>query len=310
MFLALLACSPPPPAPEGLDASTSYMVSNFYADDALFQAGIQGFMGWFEDEGKDLVGVAADSSNTDSFTIGYLTEDDVAQLPLSDEILLNGEEDTWGPRDMNRAAGVVSLAEMECDWIETEDYLVRTDQDNVFAGDWEGYERTYVSSREDFQAASRSGEFTPIEEGYDPFADGFDPSQSASTILFTDNNADPSAVLGVDMQPYLLKLDLRHGIYEVDGEDLGVMAILTYNSDAVWDEEGKNGLIQTYSMELNVERPGDKTLRMLAVWAEPFGLGAEPDDAFVLNYAVNKSLDSSNRIGDICSGDVEVPAEP
>ena len=51
----LVGCQPPPPAPEGLDASTSYLVTNFYADDATFQAGVQGFMNWFQEEGFELM---------------------------------------------------------------------------------------------------------------------------------------------------------------------------------------------------------------------------------------------------------------
>ncbi|MED5373273.1 MAG: hypothetical protein VX899_19800 [Myxococcota bacterium] len=302
LLWSLFACSPPPPAPEGLDASTSYMVQHFYDDDAMFQAGVQGFMAWYEAEGYELVGVGNDTDDTDSFTVGDLSDENVAHLPLEWELLLDGAEDTWGPRDMSMAKGVVSLAEMECDWIETEDYLVRPDQDAVFNGDWESYERTYLNDRDTFQAASVSGEFDEIEVALDPFADDFDPSTVGRSMLFTVNTADPTKVLTADMQPYELRLDLRHGIYDVGEEQLGAMAILTYNTEAVWDEEGKNALIQSFSIEVNVERPDDKTLRMLAVWAQPYGAGIEPDSALALNYAVGKSLDASIRLSDICSG--------
>ena len=52
----LIACSPPPPAPEGLNEAARYMVREFYSDDATFEAGFQGFMNWFNDEGVSLVG--------------------------------------------------------------------------------------------------------------------------------------------------------------------------------------------------------------------------------------------------------------
>ena len=52
--------------------------------------------------------------------------------------------------------------------------------------------------------------------------------------------------------------------------------------------------------------PGDRTLRMLAVWAEPYS-SVDLGDAVVLTYAVNKSLDSSNRLSEICAGDVTLP---
>lgn len=302
----LLGCKPPPPAPEGLDASTSYMVENFYESDPLFQAGVQGFLDWYDTEGYLLVGEESTLSNTDSFTVGQLSAANVANLPLADEILLNGEEDTWGPRDLTRAQGVVSLAEMDCDWIETESYLIRPDQDAVFDGDWDAYEREYLTDKDAFQGASAAAEFDPIEAALDPFSDGFDSSLYEKSILFTKNQADPSKVLFADLDPYELRLDLRHGIYDVDGEDVGAMAILTFNTDAVWDEDGKNGLIQAFSIELNVQQENDKTLRMLAVWAEPYGAGLEPDDPAVLSYAVNKSLGASESLSKICTGETEI----
>ena len=51
-----VACKPPPEAPEGLDDSTNYLMKNFYASDALFEAGVQGFIDWYDAEGKALVG--------------------------------------------------------------------------------------------------------------------------------------------------------------------------------------------------------------------------------------------------------------
>ena len=45
---------------------------------------------------------------------------------------------------------------------------------------------------------------------------------------------------------------------------------------------------------------------MLAVWAEPRGGGIEPDSAIALNFAVNKSLASSERMSGICSGEIEL----
>ena len=58
-----------------------------------------------------------------------------------------------------------------------------------------------------------------------------------------------------------------------------------------------------------MQRPDDKTLRMLAVWAEPKGGGIEPDSAFALTFAVNKSLAASERLSAVCAGEEEVPPE-
>jgi hypothetical protein len=314
LLLALGACTPPPPAPQGLDAASAYLVRNFYADDATFQAGVQGFMDWFEngnppDEppGKELLGLVPGESSgksTDAFTVGDLTAEDVALLPLAEEILLNPNTEERGPRDLSAAAGVVSLAEMDCSWTEAEALLVRPDQDTVFDGDWEGYDRTYVTDPDDFQAASAAAEFARVAETLDPFVAGFDFEPYATTFLFTDNMADPTAVLGADMPSYPLDLDMRHGIYEIFGEDVGVLAIITYNTEAVYGPAGDNGLTQSYSIEINVERAGGKTLRMLAVWAEPFSSLINPDSPLALNYAVNKSKGSSDRMSAVCAGDV------
>jgi hypothetical protein len=300
---ALAGCRPPP-APEGLDDSTSYMMREFYKSDAIFDAGIQGFMNWYFDEGFELTGVGAGEGEgeepLDSFTVGDLVWDDISHFPLE------------GNRTIENAAGVVSLAEMDCTWQRAEGLLLRQDQDTVFDSSWESYERSYVTPREEFEGASATLEFGAIDEDLEPFEDEFDPALHSTTLLFTENRANPATVAGVDLPTYDLMLDLRHGVVSVDdpdeGEgDVGVLAILTYNLAPVYQEGGGNGLIQSYSVEINVERPGDKTLRMLAVWAEPLGIDA--DSAFVLEYAVNQSLTASNRLSDICSGEVDIPAE-
>lgn len=315
------ACKPPPPAPEGLDASAKYMVRNFYAEDAIFAAGIEGFLAWFDDEGKDLVGLGPDETQgrpTDAFTVNNLDETDVALLPLDAEIILamnnpeDAADDVLGPRDLDEAPGVVSVAEMNCTWTVAEDLLVRPDQNTVFAGDWEGYERTYITSREAFQKATADVDFTPIDEPLDPYEAGFDADAWSKNILLTENIADPTPLLGVDIPGYPLQLELRHGVFTPadGGEDFGVFAILTYDPAAVWGPTGDNGLVQSYSIELNVQRPGGKTLRTLAVWAQPVSPVIESGSALALNYAVNKSLKSSQLLSDVCDGTVEVVAEP
>jgi hypothetical protein len=278
------------------------MMREFYSDDATFEAGVQGFMQWCEDEGYLLVGEAATTSNTDSFTIGDLSAEDVAQLPLSDELLLDPLTDTWGPRDLSASSGIVSLAMMDCTWTESEQYLLRPDQDAVFADDWENYDRVYVTDRDAYEDASSSLVFEEVTETTDPFAADFDSTIVDSTLLLTVNQVDPSAVLFADLPSYEMFLDFRHGTYSYGDEEIGLFAIVTYHPDAVWDDTGENGLIQTFSVEINAQQ-GDQTLRMLAVWAQPVGVGIDADDPLVLNFAVNKSLSSSNRLSAVCAGE-------
>lgn len=306
LIALLLACKPPPPAPEGLDASTLYLVEHFYDDDAMFGAGVQGFMDWFHEEGFELVGEQATADNTDAFTIGNLTDAAIDAMPLDDEILLDKDQDEWGPRDLSAARGVVSLAMMQCRWTEAEALLARPDQHNVFPDDFEGYEREYLGDRDAFEAASASGEYDPIDEPLDPFADGFDPGPYERSLLQTLNSVDPTAVLTADIDPYPMHLDLRHGAFAVDDEDLGVLAILTWINGAAWGSSGEAALLQSYSVEINVEQ-GDETLRVLAVWAEAKGAGADSD--YALTYAVNKSLSASERMSAVCAGEADVPPE-
>ena len=307
---SLAACKPPPPAPESLNEASKYMVRNFYADDATFGAGVQGFMDWYNNEGFELVGQSSTLDTTESFQIADLTTEDVAHLPLDAEIVDDignvddPKDDVYIPRDPTAAAGVISIDEMDCTWVETEQYLIRPDQDAIFNGDWDAYERTYVTPRETFEEASASGQFTRINQPLEPFAEGFDPADYADTLLFTDNMVDPSPVAGGlgDIGVYPLDLDMRHGFFEVDGEERGVLSVITYNRAAAWGVAGANGLVQSYSIELNVQLESDTTLRMLAVWAEPRSGIIDPDSAFALNYAVNKSLASSERLSAICDG--------
>lgn len=315
LLLLLSACKTPPPAPEGLDDASRYLVREFYADDATFQAGVQGLMTWFEEEGNALVGVDASidgstegSKPVDAFTVGTLEGSDVVALPLKTD--LDGGPDAEGTttvRDLGSAAGVVSVAEMDCDWKKAEGLLARPDQDVIFDGDWEGYDRSYVTSREVFEGATSDEKFTEIPERLDPFADGFDAVPFEASLMFTENQVDPTPLMGVDLPAYPMELDLRHGIFELaDGSKIGMLAILTYTVDAAWDPGGSSGLRQSFSIEVDAERPDGKTLRTLAVWAEPVSSVIEPDSPLSLTYAVNKSLASSERISDVCSGKVSV----
>ena len=173
-----LACKPPPPAPEGLDAVTSYMVKEFYNEDERFAAGIQGFMNWFDTEGYLLVGEAAGDGNTDTFTLNDLKPGDVEHLPIED----------YG-QDLSRAKGVISLAEMNCSWKEAEGYLLRKDQDAVFAGDWESYERTYQSDRNTFEQATSDDDFPEISSPVSPFTNDFNSDDVAKTLVYPQSAA-------------------------------------------------------------------------------------------------------------------------
>lgn len=320
--LSAAACQPPPPAPEGLDESARYMVRNFWAEDAIFEAGIQGYMDWFEDEGREILGLVPgqeEGKGTDAFTVTDLKPEDIEALPLDPEIVDDVKnfddpsDDVFVPRDISKPAGVVSLVEMDCSWKEAEALLRRPDQNSVFPLDWEDYDREYATPRRAYEQATADEAFAPITEPINPYEEGFDPSPYESTILLTDNTVDPSAVFGiVNIGGYPLDLEFRHGVFDIvqEGESLstGVFAILTYNRKAVWDNAG-NGLAQSYSMEIVAQRPNGKALRMLSVWAEPRSAIVSADDPIALNTAVGKARDSSELLSKICSGEVDIVDE-
>lgn len=302
--LATTGCAPPPPpAPEGLDESARYMIREFYRDDDFFGAGVQGFMNWFNEEGYTLVGEQATAENTDSFTVNDLIQSDIEHLELADLAATGG-------RDVTTAAGVVSLAEMDCTWKESEALLMRSDQHVLFDETWENYGRTYQTDRALFEGATQSEEFAAVDVDLDRFGADFDPTPYETSILWSVNQVDPAPLLGVDVPEYEMFLDTRHGIYDVDGVPTPVVTILTFAVDETYSPNGENGLRQSYSIELNVARPDNKTLRMLAVWAEPISaLFDNADSPLALNYAVNKSLDASDRMTQVCTGEAEIPAE-
>ena len=204
---------------------------------------------------------------------------------------------------------MVSLAEMSCSWQVAEDFLVRPDQNEVFTT-WDNYERTYLSDRATFDQATDDLSFDPVLERVDPyFDDAWDPDEFAKTFILTRNVVDAAPQLGglVDLEPYDLNLDFRHGVIDLEDEDgvvspTGYFAILTFITEPALDENEENGLKQSYSIEINVERPGNKTLRMLAVWGEPQNnLGFEPDDPIILNGTVNLSLEASEELNVKCA---------
>jgi len=309
LLIFAIGCKKPPPAPQGLDDSANYMMENFYASDDVFNAGITGFLQWYEDEGEALVGESASLDTVNSYTVGDLSASSVAHLPIDDEILVDPKNDTYEERVVSNAKGVVSLALMDCTWRRAEGYLARPDQDSVFSDDFEGYERTYLSSRKVYEDASADGDYDPIRTDLLPFDKDFEREAYAKTLLMTENRVDPTAVLGANMERFDMNLDLRHGEYDMDGDRVGISAIITYNIEAAWGSTGANALLQSFSIELNVQRPKGQTLRMLTVWAEPKGGGIDPDSAIALNFAVNKALSSSERLSGICAGDIDIPQE-
>ncbi len=291
--LACLGCKPPPPAPEGLQSSLTYLFREFYNEDEYIGAGLTGFMDWFEADGDELLGEKADMENVGEFTLDYLTEEDVAALPIEAEVEL-----TYAP-------GVVALSELECNWKEVESYLVRTDQDLVF-GEFDTYDRTFVTSREAFEAATPELAFEPVVE---PLAEPYsEPALEdlESSFLLTDN-AVSSTELGITMD-FPMLINMRHGVYDVQGEPMEALLILSWMPERAVADNDRDSIEQSYSIELDLQRPGDKTLRLMASWLQIEGTFGHDSDV-VKVMGVNKNLDGSQRLVEICDGSYELDPE-
>lgn len=269
----------------------------FYSDDEAFGSGLAGILEWFESEGSELLGTSATLDNTDSFIIRELEADDIAHLPLQDE------------RDLSQAKGVVAVMEMPCSWQSLEPFLVRADQDVVFDDTWSAYTRSYSSDRAAYDEARSSEDFPVIDVDLSPFEDDFAPSPYQGSLLLTDNQSDPVAVLFVDFPTYPLHVALRHGRFERDGAALEGMVLSSFSSEATWDEGGSSGLLQSYSVEIHLAVSADTTLRVLALWNETVSPGLEPDAPLVLSQTINKALTGSERLSSLCVGESVLPEE-
>jgi hypothetical protein len=293
-FVLLLAgCNRPPPAPTGLDDSSRFLLRNFYADDATVGAGLTGLMDWVDDEGRDLVGVEANSDNVNGFTLADLTDEDVAELALPDD-----------GRAVADAGGVVGVATIACSPDEAEALLVRADQTAVFDGDFDAYDREFVSSRSAFEAAT--GDVPALDEPVDPLADGFDPEVTAANVLFTSNDVTVTA-LGTTVD-YTLLRDFRHGTFDVQGEPVPALLALGYVPEPSTGSDGTT-LQQNYGVEISLRRAGEDTFRVFAVWTRIDSSLIGPDSPIWATNAVNTTRKSAQRMSDLCTGDDTIPAE-
>lgn len=289
MFLWALGCHAPPEAPDGLDDSLAFLFREFHSDDAQVGAGLAGLVTWFDTEGDALLGGHADLDNVGAYELRRLTRDDTVRLAVE------------GDPDPADAPGVVSVAEMSCALPEAEGLVIRADQQVVFDTTWTAYDRAYDTDRAAYEAAD--------EQVREPIADE-DLAAYPGALLLTTNAASASE-LG-----YSLTLDLdlrfRHGTFELDGVPTDAYLVLGFMPRPAHtrDDDGENGIAQSYSLDVNVARPGGTTLRVFGAWSELDSPLIAADSPFVLAQGVNESQDAANRMSRICSGEIALPPEP
>ncbi|MBN92756.1 MAG: hypothetical protein CL928_01595 [Deltaproteobacteria bacterium] len=288
-------CQPPPPAPEGLNDAVRFMLREFYEDDATIAAGLTGLKNWYDSEGYSLVGEGANADEgVDAFQLEDIDATDIDLLHIPDD-----------GRDLSAVSGVVSLSDMACDWKEAEALLVRPDQDVVFEGDFDSYSRTYVSSRGNYETGTADEDFPAV---LTPLPDLFESDGSlgalSNSILITESEVQSTEFTYT--LSYQLKLHFRHGLYNVQGEEVPVFIILAVLPEPAND--GPSHFAQSYSVEVNYGL-GDRTLRIFGVWSQVYSEDIPLDEDILDITAVNKSQAAAERLSEICAGDIVIPSE-
>ncbi len=304
------ACEPPPPAPQGLADCVKYMLANFYAEEDVFTAGVQGCLNWtienaaLPDDHEDKLLDCTEDTTVQECAMSLNLSDDGEPIP--------GEELTEAdlaaldlveidpPRDPAYASGVVTLKTIDCDWKVVEYHMSRPDQAAVF-DTWEAYTRNYQPDESAWQAYLDRSEAAEREDF---------PSEYLETI----NQADAVANTLFDLDVYDLYLDFRHGAYWISEEDdpatedvvegdlepIFAFAVISYARGTMMDEDQGEGFRQQYSVEINFERPGEATTRIFATWAEPRVDGVDANDPIVFALAGRESRASQIVLGELC----------
>ncbi len=302
VLLAGAGCREPPPAPEGLDETMRYLLREFHGDDAVFAAGLTGLRNWYDDEGVDLLELAAGEGatidNADSFSLEDLSWDDIDHLPVPDD-----------GRDLSLANGIVALALIDCHWAEAESLLVRPDQGNVFGEEFfESFERTFLTSRAEYESSASSGAWTPVDDDQAVYEDGYDAADVEGALLLTENDIEVD-FLGIDLS-YRQDAHFRHGEFDVLDEPQIAHVSFTYLPERAEGADGVNSLEQTYSVSVLLDWEGGRTLRVYALWSYIDTPWMENDSPAMAATAVNSATDAAQRLSDVCAGVVEIPEEP
>jgi hypothetical protein len=302
LVVALAGCATPPEPPAGLDDSARWLVREATADDLTVAAGLAGLLAWLDADGAALQD--ADADDPTAFTLADLTLDDLAALPLDADVETNRDGDT-APRDPSGAAGVVAIAPVDCALIEAERLLLRPDQDAVYPDDFTTYDRSFALDSTTFLTAWEGG-VPPQRAAFDPWSDSLE--DSAAAALTATSELDPAPVFGglADIGGYTLGHLFRHGTFDVpDAGPIDVVIGVGFQPQAAWGDAGSNGLVQSYTLDVSLNRDGG-VVRVMASWSEPRGI--DPDSPMALRGAIDKSRESAARWSALCAD--PLPAWP
>lgn len=303
ILLALLVagtgCQPAPPeAPEGLEDTARFLMREFYSDDATIGAGLTGLMDWYQAEGEALDGQTPTATDTETVAADY----QLTPLVPSD---LNVSQVTSSDRELEMAAGVMAVATLSCDWEQIEELGGRPDQDVIFEGDWAHYARTFDTDRSAYDSATAGRDFPRIDQPLDPLADGFDPGDTAESILWTTNPLGTSE-FGVNLD-YTLNINFRHGLYLVQDTERHATLTMTWQPDPTWGSGGNNALHQNWGVDALVETDDGQVVRLVVIWSDVESVATGTD--LLVNLQVNRINRFAERMSAICDDPSLIPEE-
>ncbi len=296
-FVSMFGCKRPPEAPEGLDESARFMFREFYSSDDVIGAGLTGFMDWYDDEGDTLLDATANPDNVEGFEVADLASSDLDAIDL----------DSYAGRDLSKANGIVSLAAMSCTPAEVEKYNLRSDQMEVFEGQFQQYDREYLSSRAVFEDTTDSGEYPSIDEDIDILSSDFDPDTTEQVLSLMTNEAVTSDA-GVTVA-FTLVQHWRHGIFEIQGEPTEAFLGIGF---VPGPKDGETGtvMLQQYNVQAVIPRSGNmEALRLFALWLQVDSPRVPETSPSRSTTSVNKAKQTAERLNEICNGEVDLPAE-
>jgi len=298
----LSACSDPrcayevPEAPDE-ESVLNHLLREFHGCDAGLEVGMATFSAELLPQMDELA--ASDWSEPQSWSAEPLSWGDVARLP--------DPEAGVAPPD---ADGFVVAGHTDCALPELEALLVRADQDVVREqeSDWD---RTYLGSRQDFEAAWEAQEFAPVGARVERFDADFDPRVAPSSLLSMGDVVTP-LLFGMSSGQVAYDTDLRHRTLTSDGAHQGLRVSLelqVMRSSTPGDGLG-DGLVQDYGLRILLDDPEGGSWLTEARWQEHDTLILNGDSTLPAVLPPHAMEFRVERLMAVCSGEVELPDEP
>lgn len=247
LALALVGCKAVDPAPADLDGLLRWFWQGYEEadDETLHQGVVNAF---------DLVDLQALAEDVQDGSLSALSDEDIALVGITD-------------RTAADAAGMYLLSVFQCDLQTLQPLLYALDQDALYPGTYEAYERTYTSSIEDYA----SGAASSVDW------------QVAYTGKYLGSSYDTVTMGGLRRLPDLGEEASPHG---------EVVLQRTYMPEPAQWESGDKVFDQDYQLEVYVETGAGTLLHLYGMWRHAeYGAGLSTDDEGVQRLILNALAD-------------------